>query len=110
MREIRFRFKLARKRGRGGAYIISVDKRWKRFKIPLYWQIILTYGGYACPDDENEYIKCINHEIMHGILSELVGEDANFGWDNILKAKYDENYGWKNIIGKWLPDVYCEED
>lgn len=110
MREIRFRFKLARKRSRGGASIRLVYKRWRRFDIPVYWQIELTYGGYACANDENEYIKCINHEVMHANLYELVGERAYNGWDNIVKSEYDENYGWKNIVGVYLSDIYCDED
>ena len=109
MKEIRFRFRLARKKNSGGAFIRLMYKRWRRFHIPIYWQIVLTYGGYACPDDENEYIKCINHEVMHAILDEMGGEDANAGWDNIVKSECDENYGWKNIVGKYLSDIYCDE-
>ena len=109
MREIRFKFKLARKTCNTGACIDLMVKRWKRFEIPIYWRITLYYGGYACPYDEDDYIKCINHEVMHAILDEMGGEDANAGWDNIVKSECDENYGWKNIVGKYLSDIYCDE-
>lgn len=109
MREMRIIFKKASCR-RGGAHIRMIYKRWKRFSIPVYWQITLMYGHRACANHDDDWVRCINHECMHAILDEVIGEDANYCWDNIVKKKYSKNYGWKNIMGKWLPDVYCDED
>lgn len=110
MREIRIRFKLKKKGSRAGAYVEPRTKRWKRFKLPHYWRITLTYGFYACTNDESEYIKCINHEVMHGVLFEIDGYAAWHGWDNIVKSEYNKTYGWKNIVGLYLFHAYCDED
>ena len=108
MRDIRIIFKEANNH-RGGAHIRLIYKRWKRFIIPVYWRITLTYGKCACASEDDDYVKCINHEVMHGILDEVAGGDAMVKWDNIVKDKFKKHYGWKNIMGKWLPDVYCDK-
>jgi hypothetical protein len=135
MREIRFKLKKARKNAVGGASIEPMVKeatytccRWKK----SYWLITLNCGKGACDHTSylkkipgrkrrkrylniHRYIKCINHEVMHGILNEIEGEKADRAWDNITH-NYDgwhyngRRYGWKNIMGRYFPDVYCEHE
>lgn len=103
--------------------------RWKR----SFWLITLYHGNGACgctsylkkvPGRKrrkrylniHRYIKCLNHEIMHAVLGDVIGDDAYYQWDNIVKTndrdfRYQgKRYGWKNIVGGFLPDVYCTEE
>ncbi len=144
MREIRIKLKKARKNAVAGAmteirkdvathshHSMSAHALWKR----RYWLITLYWGGKgACPYTSylkkprpcakrrkrclnvHRYIKCLNHEIMHAVLYDVVGENAYDQWDNIVKTNYrgerykGKRYGWVNIIGAYLPDVYCRDD
>lgn len=138
MREIRIIFKKARKNGVGGA-MCELRKEeatysrclWKR----SYWLITLFFDkdckGHCdltsylkkIPGRKrrkrylniHRYIKCLNHEIMHAVLHDVIGEIAYEQWDNIVKTNYGERYqgkryGGKNIMGAHLPNVYCAEE
>lgn len=130
MREIRIRLKKARKRQIGGADTRLI--RGNQYR-ESYWLITLYSGNYACDATSylkkprlcakrrkrylnvRRYIKCLNHEIMHAVLNDVVGKKADEQWDNIVKTDDDvryqgKRYGWKNIIGKYLPGVYCADD
>lgn len=135
MKEIRIQLKKARKNAVGGASTeLMIEEarfsccRWKR----SYWLITLNCGKGACGLTSylkrpvgrkrskrylniNRYIKCLNHEIMHAVLNDVIGEDAYNQWDNIVKADDGERYqgkryGWKNLLGAFLPGVYCAEE
>lgn len=130
MREIRIQLKKARKRQIGGADTIFI--RGNQYRAS-YWLITLYSGNYACVATSylkkprpctkrrkrylnvRRYIKCLNHEIMHAVLNDIVGEVADIQWDNIVKTddgvRYQgKRYGWNNIIGAYLPGVYCRDD
>lgn len=129
MREIRVQLKKARKRQIVGADTILI--RGNQYRAS-YWLITLYSGNHACAATSYlkktkpcakrrkrylniyHYIKCLNHEIMHAVLHDVVGTVAYVQWDNIVKtndgAYQGKKYGWKNIIGAYLPGVYCADD
>ncbi len=128
MREIRIQLKKARKNAVGGAQITSINGNQHQ---KSYWLITLYHGKGACGHtcylkkkpygkrrkrylNMHRYIKCLNHEIMHAVLWDVIGTEAWDKWDNIVKSnngRYQgRRYGWKNIIGKYLPGVYCADD
>ncbi len=129
MREIGIKLKKARKNAVGGADVISVNGNQYQ---KSYWLITLYYGKGACGNTSylkkcscktrrkrylnvRRYIKCLNHEIMHAVLWDVIGKEAWDKWDNVVKRDdgvpyRGRRYGWKNIIGKHLPGVYCADD
>lgn len=136
MKEIRIQLKKARKNGFAGARteLRYEEAKYSRYRWKIrYWLITLYHGKSACDNTSylkkisgrkrrkrylniHRYIKCLNHEIMHAVLYDVIGEVAYYQWDNIVKTNDREfryqgkRYGWKNIVGAYLPDVYCIED
>jgi len=95
-----------------------------------YWLIRLYWCVFKkCPqglEPAEAAMRTLNHEIMHGILYEIDGQEAYEGWDDKIRTRSKEKgKGWWmkvrgrwirgekmrvcDIVAKYLPEVYCDE-